>query len=125
MLHVLDIFFYLLHLAVVAFSLLGWMHVKTRRLHRWLVGLMAFCWLGIGPLIGQAGFCPLTAIEWRVRQAEGATSLSATWFGDLCARVGLVFDSNIVDAGVTSAFVVLFALTLFQWQLERGAFDRR
>lgn len=119
MLPFLDSILYLLHFCVLAFALSGWAHVRTRQAHRWLLAGVGTCWLVIGPLTGEAGYCPLTDLHWRVKRAMGAELPQHGWIDDICARLGLFFNAQMVDIAATCAFVVLMGLALLQWRLER------
>ena len=57
-----------LHLAVILFSVLGWIWPSTRPWHLALASLIAFSWFVLGPLVGKFGFCFLTGVQhalWR------------------------------------------------------------
>jgi len=58
----LDIFFTALHLIVIFFNLLGWIHPKTQRAHLLLVALTLFSWVVLGFYYGF-GYCFLT--DWQ------------------------------------------------------------
>lgn len=115
----MDGILYVLHFAVLVFALTGWMSAQTRRAHRGLMATIGVFWLIIGPLVGQAGYCPLTALQWRVKAAMGAEELPLSWIDALAADLGMRLDARLVDVAATTVFVVLMALALFHWQIER------
>lgn len=109
-----------MHFAVLVFALTGWAHARTRAAHRCLMGGIGVFWLVIGPLVGEAGYCPLTALQWRVKAAMGAEELPPSWIDGLLVDVGMRLDARLVDVAATTVFVVLMALALFHWRLERA-----
>lgn len=118
MLLFLDDALYSLHFAVLCFALTGWLHARFRVLHRWVMAVIALFWLVIGPLIGEAGFCPLSWLQKKVRILEGAPLLQHSYIDDLLAHAGLVFRPELVDVAGTAAFIVLMALAFLHWTLE-------
>lgn len=125
MLQLLDIALYLLHFAVLGFGLTGWLHVRTRIAHRVVVAGIAFCWFVIGPFIGETGWCPLTALQWKVKQAAGLRELPSGWIDHVFTQAGMMMNAQLIDIATSSAFVVLIALTAFMWLSERGFIQPR
>lgn len=95
------------------------MSAHTRRMHRGVMAAICVFWLVIGPLVGQAGYCPLTALQWRVKAAMGVRELPPSWIDGFLADVGMRLDARLVDVAATTVFVVLMALALFHWRLEK------
>jgi hypothetical protein len=120
MLQLLDIALYLLHFAVLAFALTGWRYARSRMAHRAVVAGIAFCWFIIGPLKGETGWCPLTALQWKVKEAAGMTELPSSWIDHIFTQAGMMMNAQLIDIATSSAFVVLIALTGFMWLSERG-----
>lgn len=118
LLPLLDTALYALHFAVLAFALAGWVHARTQLLHRWLMACIGVCWLVIGPLMGETGFCPLTWLQWQVRAAMGVEVAQVSYVDDLLSRFGFVFNAQFVDIASSVAFVVLMALAFLHWALE-------
>ncbi len=115
----LDIAFYILHLAVTGFNLLGWIPRAARRLHRWCVGVTAFCWLGAGLWVGTIGYCPLTDWHWRIKQMRGQYDLPGSFITHLLNGAGLYPDPVLVDYGVGITFAVIVLITLVLWWRAR------
>lgn len=124
MLPLLDDALYVLHFAVLAFAITGWMHARTRIFHRWLMGGIGFCWLGIGPMIGEAGFCPLTWLQGQVQAAMGVDAPQVSYIDSLLMQLGMSFNAQLVDIAASSGFIVLIALALLHWSLETGGLRR-
>ena len=66
-----DAALHALHLAVIGFSLTGWIWPQTRVWHLVLCGLTLFSWFILGPLLGKPGFCFLTGFQHRVWAKAG------------------------------------------------------
>lgn len=123
MLPLLDDALYVLHFAVLAFAITGWMYARTRIFHRWLMGGIGFCWLVIGPLLGEAGFCPLTWLQWKVKAAMGAEVPEVSYIDNLLAQLGVGFNAQLVDIAASAGFIVLMALALLHWSLGSTRYD--
>ncbi len=79
---ILDVFFILLHLAIIGFNLLGWISRRTLRWHLLSVILTAGSWFLLGIWYGM-GYCPITDWHWQVKRQLGAEDLPSsfiTWF---------------------------------------------
>lgn len=113
MLHFLDGFFLVFHMALTLFNLLGWIWKKTRRIHLISIGLTMLSWAGLGLFYGF-GYCPFTDWHWDVKRALGETDLPASYVKYYVDRVtGLDADPLLVDATVLISALV--ALTLSVW----------
>ena len=119
MLLMLDIFFTLLHLAVVGVNLFAWIPKTTRRLHRWCVGATAFCWFGAGLVVGNIGYCPLTDWHWRIKYMRGETGLPNSFITYLFNEAGLDPAPGTVNFLVGGVFAALVLIALFFWWKER------
>jgi hypothetical protein len=74
MLKLLDTAFFVFHALVIVINLTGWIFPRTRKLHIIVLGLTAFSWFGLGPLLGYPlGYCFCTDWHWRIRQQLGFT----------------------------------------------------
>jgi len=67
---VLNVAFFVLHTAWIAFTSLGWVWRRARRLHLAAVLLTAASWFGLGVWYGW-GYCPCTDWHWQVRARLG------------------------------------------------------
>ncbi len=74
MLVLLNVFYTVLHLALVAFNLTGWIWVRTRKWHLITLLLTAASWVVLGIWYGW-GYCPLTDWHWDVKTKLGETGL--------------------------------------------------
>jgi len=121
----LDTGFYVFHLLLTGFNVLGWISPRTRRLHRWCVAVTAACWLTIGPLLyGTLGYCPLTDWHWRIKEARGQTDLPDSFITLLLNQVGVYPAAETVDMLVGIVFAAVVVITLYLWRRDwprRGA----
>ena len=108
LLHFLDGFFFVFHLILVLFNLLGWIWKKTRRLNLIVLLLTLFSWFGLGLFYG-IGFCPITEWHWRVLAQLGQTGLPDSYISYLIYRVlGILPPQTLVDyATMIGAFLAL------------------
>lgn len=96
----LDVVFFLLHLALIGFNLIGWIWKRTRRVHLVVISLTMLSWFGLGLFCGF-GYCPLTDWHWQVKERAGEMNLPASWVKYYVdAATGLDSDPLVVDAVV-------------------------
>lgn len=115
MLAALDVLCHIVHLFVILFNLLGWVHPRTRVAHRLLVGGTAFFWLVIGPIYGGLGYCPLTGWHWDVKTARGEEDLPASYIDYLLQMAGVHAQPLYIDVVVGGVFFCVCAVTLYMW----------
>lgn len=117
---VLNAGLHCLHLAVIGFSVLGWISPATRPAHLVLAALIAFSWFVLGPLMGRGlGFCAVTGVQHALwKRSDRETPNYMVFLAELLlrrhvdeARVGLV--TQLVFYGTT-------AVSLALWWMERG-----
>ena len=74
MLQLLDISFYVIHIAIILFCLFGWILHQSRRTHLAFIGIIFVCWFGLAPWYGW-GYCPLTDWHWNIKKQLGVEGL--------------------------------------------------
>jgi len=105
-LHILNVFFFAFHTALVLFNLFGWLFRKTRRLHLYSMLLLVFSWVVLGFWKGF-GYCFLTDWHYQVLWALGERGLPNSYIAFLVERLsGWRPDAGLVDA-LTLACTVL------------------
>lgn len=112
---ILDLVFSLVHITLIFFNLLGWIHPKTRRLHLYSISITLFSWVGIGYFFGW-GYCFLTDWHYQILDKLGEQNLPHSYITYLIQKVsGWKLDDNLVMeyTGVVFAFVVIIAWS--QW----------
>jgi len=74
MLHLLDLFFTLLHFVIIGFNLLAWLVPKLLKAHLLFVLITLGCWFGLGIWYG-IGYCPITDWHWEIKEQLGERDL--------------------------------------------------
>jgi glucan phosphoethanolaminetransferase (alkaline phosphatase superfamily) len=113
-LHALDILYWWAHVLVISFNLLGWIWIKTRKLHLISVGLTLGSWLILGIWYGL-GYCFLTDWHWQVKRQLGQMNLPNSFITFLLNdQLGFQLSPSIVDlwTGILFSVVVLISLYL-------------
>ena len=108
-----DIFFTILHLAIIFFNLFAWIPVRTRRWHLIVAGLTAASWFILGLWYG-IGYCPITDWQWRVKELRGETNLPGNFVEYFSERItGHNFDSHFIDNVIAISFFLAVAASLY------------
>ena len=68
--HLLDVFFFVFHSALIVFIVIGWVSRRTRVAHLIVIMLTGLSWFGLGLWYG-IGYCPCTDWHWMVRERLG------------------------------------------------------
>jgi hypothetical protein len=104
-----DIFFTIIHLAIILFNLFGWIPRSTRRAHFVMVILTAASWFILGIWFGM-GYCPITDWQWRVKELRGEINLPGNFVEYFAEKLSNHnFDSQLVNlvTGVSFALAAL------------------
>jgi hypothetical protein len=103
-LHFLDIFFHVLHLAVIVVNLTFWMSFRTLRLAQITLTLTMISWIGFGFRYGF-GYCFLTDWHWQVKERLGEMDLPASYIKYLFDQAtGRDWNPEAIDIGTGIAF---------------------
>ena len=103
---VLHIFFWIFHLFVTLFNLLGWVHPKTRRANAALLTLTLISWVGLGYFYGW-GYCILTDWHWQVMVKLGMTGLPNSYIKYMIDTLtGLDAGPAAVETGTLVGMIV-------------------
>lgn len=113
--HALNIF----HLVIVLFLIFGWISTKSRRLHRFAVGVTAFLWIGVGALVGKLGYCPVTDWHWDVKRLRGEQGLPVSYVDYNLQKIGIHLPPDRADQIVMVVFAAIVILTISLWYKER------
>lgn len=109
----LDLALGLLHLAIIAFCIGGWLPVELRPLHLALIILIALSWFGLGSCYGF-GFCWLTDMHWRVKRRLGEISLPNSYIKYILDRLGgRTFEARSIDRGAQLVFFIAAGISLY------------
>lgn len=113
MLHFLDIFYTIAHLALTLFNLTGWAWKKTRRAHLITLIITAACWFVLGIWYGW-GYCPLTDWHWSVKEKLGEANLPNSFIKYFADKIsGGNVDTSLVDTVTLSCLVFAVAASVY------------
>ncbi|MBE0674378.1 MAG: DUF2784 domain-containing protein [Bacteroidales bacterium] len=113
MLHLLDIFFVVLHTSLIFFNISGWIWVKTRLANLITLLLTGGSWLFLGLIVGTPGYCPLTDWHFRVLEKLGHTDLPSSYIKYLADRLtGLSFNARMIDAVTLYTFLAALVISI-------------
>jgi hypothetical protein len=116
----LDGAFFIFHLLVIVGNLTGWIWKRTRVAHRVLLGVTAFSWFGLGPLLGYPlGYCFCTDWHWRIRQQLGITNDPNGYIELLFQMAGLPISSATAATLAYGAFGLALLATIIIVIAER------
>lgn len=121
----LDQALFLLHAALVLFTLTGWIWQRTRRLHLLVVVLTLGSWVGLGAWYGW-GYCPMTDWHWQVKAALGETGLPASYIKYYADTLtGESWNPTLIDVWVVglalTALVLSAVLNLRDGRRQRAS----
>lgn len=114
MIKLLDILFLCLHIIIILFNLFGWIWVRTRKLHFWLISATLFSWLVLGLKYGL-GYCFLTDWHWDIKRQLGETDLPASfvkYFLDTYTFFDISAGTADLVTGISFGIVVVIAAYL-------------
>lgn len=113
MLKILDIFFTILHLALILFNLFAWIFPATRRAHLVTAGLTVFSWLILGIWFGF-GYCPITDWQWQVKAKLGETNLPASFIKYFADKIlPAPTDPALVEQVTLWTFLVALGCSIY------------
>ncbi len=119
MLQLADLFFTLLHLAIIGFNLLGWIWKRTRRAHLYSILITAGSWLLLGIWYGL-GYCPVTDWQWRVKRLRGETNLPDSFIKYFADKIsGRNWDAELVNNATAIVFILLVVIAVAGNLLQR------
>jgi hypothetical protein len=113
MLRFLDVLLTVVHLAIVAFNLLGWIPRSTRRAHFISILVTAACWFLLGIWYGM-GFCPVTEWHWNVKAKLGEQNIPNNFIEYIAEKVfGYDFDPQLVGTVIAVCFGLAAMLSVW------------
>jgi hypothetical protein len=114
-LQALNIAFFAFHTLVIMFNLAGWIWAKTRKAHLAVLGLTAFSWFALGPLLGyQLGYCFCTDWHWQIRRQLGIVD-DGSYIGLLFKMAGIPIGEDAAAALAYGAFGLAVLATATTW----------
>jgi hypothetical protein len=113
MLYLLDIFFSLLHIALIGFNLLGWIWPRTRKAHLITIAATGASWFLLGIWFGL-GYCPITDWQWAIKEKLGERNLPASFIKYMGDKItGHDLDPDFVDTLTLSCFIAAVVLSIY------------
>ncbi len=118
MLYLSDILLTILHLIIIFFNLFGWISPATRKAHFICILATAFCWFILGIWFGW-GYCPVTDMQWRIKEQLGETNLPASFITWFAAKLTGTRFSDIMVNILTLVLFLLAALASIYFNFLR------
>ena len=104
MLQLADIFFTVLHFAIVLFNLFGWIPRRTRKVHFACILITAASWFILGIWFG-IGYCPITDWQWDVKHKLGEHNLPPNFIEYYAEKItGHDFSSQFIEIMIGVCF---------------------
>lgn len=109
---VLNVFFFVFHIALILFNVFGWLVPAWRRLNLWTLGITLFSWVVLGIFYGF-GYCFLTDWHYAVRDKLGLITESNSYIHFLITRLsGIPIPERTVDIGTVVIFLVVVIISV-------------
>ena len=107
-----DLFFWL-HIVVICFNLIGWIWVKTRKLHLVVLSATLFSWIVLGIKYGL-GYCFLTDWHWEIKRNLGEKNLPASFIKYFLDQyTSMQLSAEVVDWITGIVFVSIIFMTIY------------
>lgn|SRR5690606_5317414 len=123
-LHILDVFYTVLHFLIIGFNLLGWIWKATRTAHLYAVWVTAGSWLVLGLWFGL-GYCPITDWQWDVKTKLGARNLPNSFIKYQADRLFNRNFSPVLIDWITAVSFTLVTLLAIYFRLTGKRIERR
>jgi Protein of Unknown function (DUF2784) len=108
----LDIFFHITHVAIIFFTLTGWIFARTRKVHLIVVLATILSWAGLGIFFGW-GYCFWTDWHWQVRDQLGKDH-PASYIKLLAdSLTGQDWNAALIDLVTVIVFAAVLTITVF------------
>jgi hypothetical protein len=105
---------------VIVGNLTGWIWKRTRVAHRVLLGMTAFSWFALGPLLGyRLGYCFCTDWHWRIRRQLGITNDPNGYIQLLFQMAGVPIGADTAATLAYGAFALALIATIVIVVIER------
>lgn len=110
---ILNVFFMVLHPAIIIFNLFGWIWKKTRLANLILLLLTGGSWFILGIFYG-IGYCPITQWYYDVLHHLGKTDLPDSYIQYLAEKLtGATFSSQLVNTVVAICYFAALGISLY------------
>lgn len=108
-----DILLVILHVLLILFIVFGWIPKKTRKIHFFVVIIVALCWFVLGIFFGF-GYCPLTDLQWTIKLKLQEEELPFSFIKYLLDNItGYNFDETLIDYVTLFVFVSVLIVSTY------------
>ena len=112
-LEVLNYFFFVFHTVLIVFNVFGWIFVKTRKLHLYVLLITLFSWFVLGIWYGL-GYCFLTDWHYEVLRKLGETQMPQSYIAFLIQKLtGWLPEVQLVN--ISTVVIIMLALIASVW----------
>jgi hypothetical protein len=112
-LEVLNYFFFVFHTVLIVFNVFGWIFVKTRKLHLFVLLITLFSWFVLGIWYGF-GYCFLTDWHYEVLRKLGETQMPQSYIAFLIQKLtGWLPEAQLVN--ISTVVITMLALIASVW----------
>lgn len=112
-LEVLNYFFFVFHTVLIVFNVFGWIFVKTRKLHLYVLLITLFSWFVLGIWYGF-GYCFLTDWHYEVLRKLGETQIPQSYIAFLIQKLtGWLPEVQLVN--ISTVVIIMLALIASVW----------
>lgn len=112
-LEVLNYFFFVFHTVLIVFNVFGWIFVKTRKLHLYVLLITLFSWFVLGIWYGF-GYCFLTDWHYEVLRKLGETQMPQSYIAFLIQKLtGWLPEVQLVN--ISTVVITMVALIASVW----------
>jgi hypothetical protein len=112
-LEVLNYFFFVFHTVLIVFNVFGWLFVKTRKLHLYVLLITLFSWFVLGIWYGF-GYCFLTDWHYEVLRKLGETQMPQSYIAFLIQKLtGWLPEAQLVN--ISTVVITMLALIASVW----------
>lgn len=105
-----DFILHVIHLAVIAGNILGWILPKARMACLILQLVTLACWVGFGLAQGWWGYCPLSGWHWEIKGALGEENLPGNYLTYLFENW---LNLHLSDDFLSGLILGLFSMAVF------------
>lgn len=110
-----DQAFFVVHLLLILFNMLGWIWQRTRVLHLVTLGMTAFSWFVLGAWYGW-GYCLCTDWHFRIRRELGHADLESSYIQLLFRKLlGISLNHTVANTLAVGVFAGIVLATVMVW----------
>jgi Protein of Unknown function (DUF2784) len=108
----LNVFFHITHVAIIVFSLTGWIFSQTRKLHLIVLIATILSWIGLGIFFGW-GYCFWTDWHWQVRDLLGKEHPGSYIKLLADSLTGREWNARLVDLITVLVFGIVLVISVY------------